>query len=76
MAFSKSVFTSVFFQYNSQTNNTNINARFQWRFKPVSDIFLVYTENYFAEGIPKYGVNAWAPKDRSLTLKMTYWLNL
>lgn len=76
MAFSKSVFTSVFFQYNSQTNNTNINARFQWRFKPVSDIFLVYTENYFAESIPKYRVNAWAPKDRSVTLKMTYWLNL
>jgi len=76
MAFSKSVFTSVFFQYNSQTNNTNINARFQWRFKPVSDIFLVYTENYFAEGISKYAVNAWAPKDRAVTLKMTYWLNL
>lgn len=76
MAFSKSLFTSVFFQYNSQTNNTNINARFQWRFKPVSDIFLVYTENYFAEAIPNYRVNAWAPKDRAVTLKMTYWLNL
>lgn len=76
MAFSKNVFTSVFFQYNSQTNNTNINARFQWRFKPVSDIFLVYTENYFAESIPKYGVDAWAPKDRAITLKMTYWLNI
>jgi hypothetical protein len=76
MAFSKRVFTSLFFQYNSQTNNTNINARFQWRFKPVSDFFLVYTENYFAEAIPNYRVNAWAPKDRAITLKMTYWLNL
>lgn len=76
MAFSKSVFTSAFFQYNSQTNNTNINARFQWRFKPVSDIFLVYTENNFAESIPNYHVKAWAPKDRAITLKMTYWLNL
>lgn len=76
MAFSKSVFTSMFFQYNSQTNNTNINARFQWRFKPVSDLFLVYTENYFAEAIPNYRVNAWTPKDRAITLKMTYWLNL
>lgn len=76
MAFSKRIFFSTFFQYNSQTNNSNINARFQWRFKPFSDVFLVYTENYFAEGIPKYAIGAWTPKDRALMLKVTYWLNL
>jgi len=27
----------------------NINSRLQWRFKPVSDLFIVYTDNYFAE---------------------------
>lgn len=76
MSFSKSVFLSTYFQYNSQTNNTNINSRLQWRFKPVSDIFLVYTDNYFAEQIPRFGIQPWTPKNRALILKMTYWLNV
>ncbi|WP_435357297.1 DUF5916 domain-containing protein [Emticicia sp. SJ17W-69] len=76
LSFSKSVFFSTFFQYNTQTNNVNINSRLQWRFRPVSDMFLVYTDNYFAENIPNYYINAWTPKNRALILKMTYWLNI
>ena len=76
LSFSKSVFFSTFFQYNTQTNNVNINSRLQWRFRPVSDVFLVYTDNYFAENIPNYYINAWTPKNRALILKMTYWLNI
>lgn len=76
LSFSKSVFFSTFFQYNTQTNNTNINSRLQWRFRPVSDLFLVYTDNYFAESIPNYYIKAWTPKNRALILKMTYWLNV
>ena len=76
LSFSKSVFFSTFFQYNTQTNNTNINSRLQWRFRPVSDLFLVYTDNYFAENIPNYYIKAWTPKNRALILKMTYWLNV
>jgi len=76
LSFSKNVFFSTFFQYNTQTNNTNINSRLQWRFRPVSDIFLVYTDNYFAENIPNYYIKAWTPKNRALILKMTYWLNV
>jgi hypothetical protein len=76
LAVSKKMFFSTFFQYNTQTNNININSRLQWRFRPVSDVFLVYTDNYFAENITSYYVNAWAPKNRALILKMTYWLNI
>ncbi|AFK02550.1 hypothetical protein Emtol_1401 [Emticicia oligotrophica DSM 17448] len=76
LSFSKSVFFSTFFQYNTQTNNTNINSRLQWRFRPVSDFFLVYTDNYFAENIPNYYIKAWTPKNRALIFKMTYWLNV
>ncbi|MFN3851032.1 MAG: DUF5916 domain-containing protein [Spirosomataceae bacterium] len=76
LSFTRSVFFSTFFQYNTQTNNVNINSRLQWRYKPVSDFFLVYTDNYFAEAIPKYMVTAWMPKNRALILKMTYWLNI
>lgn len=72
--FSKKIFWTTFVQYNSQIENMNINTRFQWRFKPVSDIFLVYTDNYFAthEG----GFNIGQPRTRALTFKITYWLNL
>ena len=53
---------------NNQINNMNINTRFQWRFAPVSDFFLVYTDNYTSD--------AFNIKDRSIVAKLTYWLNL
>ena len=40
--FTKKLFWTTFIQYNSQLDNTNINTRLQWRFKPVSDFFIVY----------------------------------
>ena len=76
ISFSKSLFFSNFFQYNTQTNNFNINSRLQWRFKPVSDMFLVYTDNRFAENINRFGINTFEPKNRALVFKMTYWLNV
>ncbi|NJN41896.1 MAG: hydrolase [Flammeovirgaceae bacterium] len=48
ITFTKNLFWTTFVQYNSQIENLNINSRFQWRFKPVSDLFFVYTDNYFA----------------------------
>jgi Domain of unknown function (DUF5916)/Carbohydrate family 9 binding domain-like len=59
---------TTFVQYNEQLKNTNINARLQWRYKPVSDIFLVYTDNYAT-------INP-TVKNRAIVLKMTYWWNL
>lgn len=64
----KSLFFTGFFQYNNQVDNFNINARLQWRFKPVSDFFLVYTENYYSSDFKV--------KSRALVAKLTYWLNL
>ena len=66
--FSKKVFLTTFLQYNNQIDNININARFQYRYKPVSDFYLVYTENYFPEGF--------GSKNRAIVAKLTYWLNL
>jgi hypothetical protein len=68
VTFSKSLFLTAYFQYNSQINNININTRFQWRFKPVSDLFIVYTDNYFADVL--------RVKNRGIVLKLTYWLNI
>ncbi len=66
--FSRSVFWTTFVQYNNQIDNVNINTRFQWRYRPVSDLFIVYTDNYFPD--------QWMSKNRALVLKMTYWLNM
>lgn len=76
LTFSKKLFLSTYFQYNTQTNNTNINARLQYRYRAVSDIFLVYTDNYFAQEIGRYKIRPWMPKSRAIVFKMTYWLNV
>lgn len=68
VTFTNSLFFTTFIQYNSQLDNINLNTRFQWRFKPASDIFLVYTDNYLPENV--------SVKNRALVLKCTYWLNL
>ncbi len=67
VTFSNKLFFANLFQYNEQTKNFNLNSRFQWRYSPASDLFLVYTNNYFIE--PFEGRN-WG-----LTLKFTYWFN-
>lgn len=67
VTFSNKLFFATLFQYNEQTQNFNLNSRFQWRYAPASDLFLVYTNNYFIE--PFEGRN-WG-----LTLKFTYWFN-
>jgi hypothetical protein len=67
--FSRSLFWTTFFQYVTQSNVMNINSRLQWRFAPMSDLYLVYTDNYQVQ--PFFG-----PRTRSLALKCRYWLNL
>ncbi|MDF1697028.1 MAG: DUF5916 domain-containing protein [Saprospiraceae bacterium] len=75
--FTKKIFLTAFFQYNSQSQNTNINTRFQWRFAPVSDFFLVYADNYFS-GNPNDPSDRFAfnLRNRSIVAKVTYWLNM
>lgn len=67
--FTTNLFWTTFLQLNTQNNNVNINSRFQWRYKPMSDIFLVYTDNYFSDPFLK-------SKNRAIVFKMNYWLNL
>lgn len=72
--FTKKLFWTTFVQYNTQIDNLNINSRLQWRFAPVSDFFLVYTDNYLATNDEGF-INLGASKSRALVFKMTYWLN-
>lgn len=68
LTFTDKVYWTNFIQYNQQADNININSRFQWRFAPVSDLFLVYTENYFPNGL--------TTKSRAVILKVSYWINI
>ncbi len=67
--FSNSLFWTTFIQYNTQRDNFNINSRLQWRFKPMSDIYLVYTDNYYADPFLKN-------KNKAIVFKANYWFNL
>jgi hypothetical protein len=67
LTFTDKIFFSTFVQYNEQIDNLNLNMRFQWRYQPVSDLFIVYTDNY----IP----GSWNSRNRALVVKLTYWLN-
>ena len=65
--FTDKLFFTSFIQYNNQIDNLNLNLRFQWRFAPVSDLFIVYTENSFPAD---YSI-----KNRGLVVKLSYWFN-
>jgi Domain of unknown function (DUF5916) len=62
------LFFTAFVQYNDQQKNININTRFQWRYRPASDLFIVYTDNYYTTSL--------YVRNRALVLKFTYWWNM
>jgi Domain of unknown function (DUF5916)/Carbohydrate family 9 binding domain-like len=68
ITFTNNLYFTTFVQYNEQVKNMNINARFQWRYKPASDFFLVYTDNYYT--------SPFKVRDRAVVLKLNYWLNM
>lgn len=67
VTFTDKLFFTSFVQYNNQIDNLNLNLRFQWRFAPVSDLYIVYTENSFP--------GDYTIKNRGLVLKLSYWFN-
>ena len=67
--FTKTLTWTTFIQYNSQGENLGVNSRMQWRFAPLSDLFLVYNDNYISS-------DNFSPRYRSFNLKFTYWLNI
>jgi hypothetical protein len=74
--FTRAVFLTTFLQYNTQLNNFNINTRLQWRFRPMSDLFLVYTDNYRTGTGETINFNGLAISNRAIVLKFIYWLNV
>ena len=55
------------YQYNQQFDLWNFNSRFQWRYKPASDLFLVFNSN---EVLMPKEVKSW-----NINFKINYWLD-
>jgi hypothetical protein len=68
LTFTKNLFWSTLVQFSNQRNSLGINSRLQWRYAPLSDLYLVYNDNYYTK---EFG-----PTYRSINLKLSYWLNL
>ena len=68
LTLSKQLFWSSLVQYSNQSQNLGVNSRLQWRFAPLSDLYLVYNDNYYTRDF--------GPVFRSINLKLTYWLSL
>jgi hypothetical protein len=68
VTFTNTLFFTAFVQYNDQQKNINLNTRFQWRYRPASDLFIVYTDNYYS--------TPFAVRNRAVVLKLNYWWNL
>jgi hypothetical protein len=67
ITFTNTLFFTTFIQYNNQLKNINVNTRLQWRYRPASDFFLVYTDNYYPFPL--------SVRNRALVLKLNYWWN-
>ena len=44
--------------------------------EPVSDLFIVYTDNYFYSFDSNQLQDNFQPKNRAIVIKFTYWINI
>ncbi len=64
--FNKKLFWSTLIQFSSQSENFGINSRLQWRFIGLSNLFLVYNDNYLVD-------DELIPRVKSINLKLLHW---
>lgn len=69
LTFNKSLFWMNYLQYSNVSKNFGINSRLQWRFAPLSDLYIVFNDNYLYE-------DSLIPSLRSISFKLSYWLDL
>ena len=71
IGFNTNVLWTTLFQFQDQNEFMGINSRLQWRFAPMSDIFLVYIDNYdvFNGAIGRQIQT----NNRALVCKVNYW---
>jgi hypothetical protein len=67
VAFTPNLATNAFVQYNDFSERLSLNLRFNWIYRPGSDIFIVFNQNWSA---PSF--NDLSSEDRAVILKFTY----
>ena len=66
VSFTTRIFFDALLQYNTAVDDFSSNLRFNYKYRPGSDIYVVYNERRDIEGVPTDQV------DRSFTVKWTY----
>ena len=72
IGFNRNLLWTTLFQYVDQNEYMGINSRLQWRFSPMSDVFLVFVDNYDVFNDINNMRNVQS-NNRALILKVNYW---
>lgn len=72
IGFSRNLIWTTLFQYVDQAEFMGINSRLQWRFSPMSDVYLVFFDNYDVFDLMDRGKDI-RTNNRALVLKVNYW---
>ena len=68
------MYLTGYWQLNAQKELMNMNLRFQWRYRPMSDIFIVFSQNWYQTALtPNALTESWMAKGRSIAAKLVYW---
>ncbi len=66
--FTKSIFWNTDIQYSTQSETFYMVSKVQWRYAPLSDMFLTYTDSYNIEPMTNIG--------RGIYFKISYWFDI
>ncbi|KAA0256019.1 MAG: hypothetical protein EDX89_02850 [Acidobacteria bacterium] len=67
LALDPKLLANLYLQYNDLAQLASVNFRFNWNYRPGSDVFLVYNQTWVAPSL-----SSMVRKDRQLMLKVTY----
>ncbi|MCU4177432.1 sugar-binding protein [Carboxylicivirga sp. N1Y90] len=68
ITFKKDLSWTTLVQYNTQVDNMNVNSMLRWRFRPLSDFFIVVKNDRTSHNF--------SDKKLQVNFKLRYWLNL
>jgi hypothetical protein len=69
---STTTYFTGYWQLNAQNKLMNMNLRFQWRYRPMSDLFIVYSQNWDQLNLLPMQ-QTWIQGGRSLAVKASFW---
>jgi hypothetical protein len=71
-SFTPDLYVKTFLQYNDGSNLANFNFLLWYIYRPGSDLYIVYNQGWDTDLL---GPHSYRARDRSLTVKITYWLS-